>query len=267
MGINLVFFRPRARRRPRIVELRLTHSRGRGIAQSQTAQPICKASSFSWSKIAGEAMGQFIAFVDKFRQLCFCIRIFPVHSRTRTRTTTSTRTIMLWLQRAVREARSFTFLLPIKNRSVLCPNRCGMHHLLFKRVFPGLFLIDFDSESRGLRWKPVAILGLERTSHNIPAPRDIRLHVFLDQKVWRRESEVQGDGIRNRPQRVMGRDAHLVCLCHCSDFFRFHDSSTMAEIGLDHVAGSLFENGSKLMAPHQSLPGGDRNSYRLSHLE
>src|SRR5262249_58097569 len=65
----------------------------------------------------------------------------------------------------------------------------------------------------------------------------------------------------------MRRDTHLVCLCHCRDFFRFHDSSAMAEIGLDHVASSPFEDRSKLMAPHESLAGGDWNSYRSSHLE
>ena len=55
----------------------------------------------------------------------------------------------------------FLVPLPIKHRSVFCPNRCGMHHFLLKRVFPGLFLIDFNSESRVLRWKPIAVLGRE----------------------------------------------------------------------------------------------------------
>jgi hypothetical protein len=142
-----------------------------------------------------------------------------------------------------------------------------MHHFLLKRMFPRLFLVHLDSEPRSLRGKPIAVFGVERTPHHVPAPRDIHQHVFLNQKVWRRKRELEGDGIGNWPERVMRGNAHLVGLCHGGDFFRFHDSSTVAEIGLDHVAGSLLENGSELMARHESFTGGDRNSDGLSDLQ
>jgi len=85
------------------------------------------------------------------------------------------------------------------------------------------------------------------------APRDIRQHVFLDQKVRRRKREMESGSIGNRSKRVMRSDANLVCLCHRRDFRCFHHSSAVAEIGLDHVACSLFENRSELMASHESL--------------
>src|SRR5258705_452690 len=41
-------------------------------------------------------------------------------------------------------------LLPIEYRSVGGANPCRMHHLLLKWVFPGLFLVDLDSQARRL---------------------------------------------------------------------------------------------------------------------
>src|ERR1700726_635774 len=108
--------------------------------------------------------------------------------------------------------------LPIQNRTVLGSNRSRMHYLLSERVLFGLFFVNLDSQPRGLCRKPITILGVEVTSNDIPTPRYIRQHVFLDQKIWRGESKMECNCIRDWPQRVMRGDSHLVGLCHGRDF-------------------------------------------------
>src|ERR1700731_4559662 len=142
-----------------------------------------------------------------------------------------------------------------------------MHYLLSERGLFGLFFVNLDSQPRGLRRKPITILGVEVTSNDIPTPRYIRQHIFLDQKIWRGESEMECHCIRDWAQGVMRGDSHLVCLCHGCNFFCFHDASAMTKVRLDDMAGSPFENGPELMASHEPLSRGNGNLHRLSHFQ
>src|SRR5580704_13688817 len=136
-----------------------------------------------------------------------------------------------------------------------------MHHLLSKWVLFGLFFIDFNSQAGSLRRKPITILGAKLTPNNIPTPRNIRQHIFLDQKVWRGESKMECNCVRDRAERVMRGNSHLVCLRHRCDFFSFHDASAMAKVRLDDMAGSSFENRPELVAPHEPLSRSNRNLH------
>ncbi|MEA3164482.1 MAG: hypothetical protein QOE88_2300, partial [Verrucomicrobiota bacterium] len=122
-----------------------------------------------------------------------------------------------------------------------------MHHFLLEGMLLGLFFVHLNTQSGGCRRKPIAILGAELTSDNIPTPWDVRQHIFLDQEVGRGERKMKSHGVRDRSQRIMWGDSHLVGLRHGGDLFGFQKAAAMAEIRLDDMAGPLLENRSELM--------------------
>src|SRR5271166_6048014 len=130
-----------------------------------------------------------------------------------------------------------------------------MQYFLTKRMLCRRLFAYFDAESRGVSRKPITVLSSKRITNDVPSPGDVGEHVFLDQKVRRAESEVQRGRVGHRAQRIMGRNAHIICLRHGGDLFRLGQSSAMTKIRLNDVTGLFLKHLPELKAGNQTLAG------------
>ena len=70
---------------------------------------------------------------------------------------------------------------------------------------------------------------------------------------------MKSNGVGDRAKWVMGGDPHLIGFRHRGDLFCFEKAAAMAKVGLNDVAGPLFEKRPELVPPHQSFAGGNRD--------
>ena len=127
------------------------------------------------------------------------------------------------------------------------------------RLLQHIIFVDLDAQPRPVRYRNEAILILEYFSVADVVEQVVALVVvdaqalFLNEGVVADAIQLQARSQRNRPERAMQRQRHVVGLGHAGDLARLGDAASMRGVRLNDVDVALGEDAFEIPARIESL--------------